>query len=84
MTNKDELVIGEDEAFDEAMKVSKDFLLRHKDLGPLALITLARAVGLLTVLTSQGGGREKAIGEIVNQMTSTMLDAIELEEDAAQ
>jgi len=84
MTSKDELVIGEDAAFDEAMEVAKGFLLRHKDLGPLSLITLARAVGLLTVLTSQGGGREKAIGEIVNQMTSTMLDAMELEEDAAQ
>ena len=78
MNKIDETQIAVDESFDEAMTIMRDYLKRHEDLGPLALVSLARAVGLLTIFTSNEG-RGDAIGTVINQMTGVMLDAMEFE-----
>lgn len=70
-----------DDAFNDAMATMRDFIKRNRELGPMALITLARAVGLLTVLTSSKDDRADAIGTIINEMTDLMLDGMEAESE---
>lgn len=70
-----------DDAFNDAMVTMRDFMKRNRELGPMALVTLARAVGLLTVLTSSKGDRADAMGTIINQMTDVMLDGLQVESE---
>ena len=84
MTNKDETQVLVDASFDDAMTMMRDYATRHKEIGPLAIVSLARALGLLTIGSSPDA-RGMAISTVINQMTSIMCDAMEYqhEEDAA-
>lgn len=70
-----------DDSFGAAFELMGDFLKDRKGEGPLATVSLARALGFLLVLTSKDDQCDMALGVTVQNLCDTFTNALKMRED---
>lgn len=68
-----------DESFNAALKTMGRFLKDHEEEGPMATVSLARALGGLLVLTTSEDQRDMALGTTISQLCDTFTDFLHME-----
>ena len=68
-----------DESFNAALKTMGRFLEDHNEEGPMATVSLARALGGLLVLTTSEDQRDMALGTTISQLCDTFTDFLHME-----
>jgi hypothetical protein len=75
----DNLKFDADESFNAALKTMGRFLEDHNEEGPMATVSLARALGGLLVLTTSEDQRDMALGTTISQLCDTFTDFLHME-----
>jgi len=75
----DDLKFNADESFDAALETMCRFLKDHEEEGPMATVSLARALGGLLVLTVSEDQRDMALGTTISQLCDTFTDFLHME-----
>lgn len=70
-----------DASFDDAVKAMKRFMEDHESEGPMATISLARALGAVLVLTTKVGERDDMLATAISQVCDTFSGMLILEND---
>ncbi len=68
-----------DASFDDAMKTMKRFIEDHESEGPMANVSLARALGAVLVLTTKIGERDDMLATAISQLCDTFSGLLILE-----
>lgn len=68
-----------DASFDDAVKAMKRFMEDHESEGPMATISLARALGAMLVLTTEIGHREDILAATISQLCEAFSGLLILE-----
>jgi len=69
-----------DKSFDDAMVIMSEFLDDNEHDGEIALVSLARALGALTMLTTAPHRRDMAIATAMQQACKTFSNFLEAED----
>ena len=69
-----------EQSFDDAMEIMSDFIDDNEHDGEMALVSLARALGALTMLTTAPHRRDMAIATAMQQACKTFSDFLEAED----
>jgi len=77
----DNLKFDADKSFNAALKTMCRFLEDHKEEGPMATVSLARALGGLLVLTVSEDQRDMALGTTISQLCDTFTDFLHMDGD---
>ena len=78
----EDLKFEPNDSFDDAMKTFKRFLEDHREEGPMALISMARAMGAIIVIGTSHEERSMALATIIEQLCNTYTDLLHLEREA--
>ena len=68
-----------DASFNEAVNIMKSFIENHKAEGPMANVSLARALGAVLVLTTKIGERDDALATTISQLCDMFSELLVLE-----
>ena len=68
------------QSFDDAMEIMSEFIDDNEHDGEMALISLARALGALTMLTTAPHRRDMALATVMSQACKTFSDFLEAED----
>ena len=68
-----------DASFDAAVKTMRRFIKDHKSEGPMANVSLARALGAVLVLTTEIGERDDMLATAISQLCDTFNNLLILE-----
>ena len=77
----DNLKFDADKSFNAALKTMLKFLKKHEEEGPMATVSLARALGGLLVLTVSEDQRDMALGTTISQLCDTFTDFLHMEHE---
>jgi hypothetical protein len=69
-----------DASFDAAVKTMRRFVEDHKSEGPMANVSLARALGAVLVLTTKIGERDDMLATAISQLCDTFSGLLILEQ----
>ena len=73
-----------EQSFDDAMEIMSDFIDDNEHDGEMALVSLARALGALTMLTTAPHRRDMAIATAMQQACKTFSDFLEAEDQGQE
>ena len=73
-----------DASFDDAVKIMKRFVDDHKSEGPMANVSLARALGAVLVLTTKIDERDDMLATTISQLCNVFGELLVLERGKAQ
>jgi len=73
-----------DASFDDAIKTMKRFIEDHESEGPMATISLARALGAMLVLTTKIGERDDILAATISQLCDASSGLLILESGDAE
>jgi len=73
-----------DASFDDAVKIMKRFVDDHKSEGPMANVSLARALGAVLVLTTKIDERDDMLATTISQLCNVFGELLVLERGEAQ
>ena len=68
-----------DASFDDAIKTMKRFIEDHESEGPMANVSLARALGAVLVLTTEIGERDDMLATAISQLCDAFSGLLILE-----
>ena len=69
-----------DASFDDAMKTMRRFIEDHESEGPMANVSLARALGAVLVLTTKIGERDDMLATAISQLCDAFSGVLILEQ----
>ena len=72
------------QSFDDAMEIMSEFIDDNEHDGEMALISLARALGALTMLTTAPHRRDMALATVMSQACKTFSDFLEAEDQGLE
>ena len=72
-----------DESFKKAFKVIGKYLKKNEADGKMAMVSLARALGGMLMLTTEKEQRDMALATVITQMCETFADFLQ-EEDQGE
>ena len=71
-----------DESFKKAYKVIGRYLKKNEADGKMAMVSLARALGGMLMLTTEKEQRDMALATVITQMCETFADFLQAEDRA--
>ena len=69
-----------DESFKKAFKVIGKYLKKNEADGKMAMVSLARALGAMLMLTTEEEERDMALATVIMQMCQTFADFLQQED----
>tara|TARA_S200002703_G_C3770242_1_gene237141 strand:+ start:686 stop:958 length:273 start_codon:yes stop_codon:yes gene_type:complete len=69
-----------DQSFDDAMEIMSDFIDDNEHDGEMTIVSLARALGALTMLTTEPHRRDMAFATVIQQASKTFSNFLEAED----
>ena len=69
-----------DESFKKAFKVIGKYLKKNEADGKMAMVSLARALGGMLMLTTEKEQRDMALATVITQMCETFADFLQQED----
>ena len=69
-----------DESFQEAYKMMMTYLKKNEADGKMAMVSLARALGGMLMLTTEEEERDMALATIISEMCQTFADFLQAED----
>ena len=69
-----------DKSFIKAMNMMQKFLQKNEADGKMAMVSLARALGGMVVLTAEEKERDMALATVTTQMCQTFADFLQAED----
>jgi hypothetical protein len=71
-----------DKSFMKAMNMMQKFLQKNEADGKMAMVSLARALGGMLMLTTEKEQRDMALATVITQMCETFADFLQAEDQA--
>jgi len=68
-----------DKSFMKAMNMMQKFLQKNETDGKMAMVSLARALGGMVMLTTEEKERDMALATVITQMCQTFADFLQVE-----
>ena len=72
-----------DKSFTKAMNTMQRFLQKNEEDGKMAMVSLARALGAMVMLTTEDEERDMALATVITQMCQTFADFLQAEDQDA-
>jgi len=69
-----------DESFKKAYKMMMEYLKKNEADGKMAMVSLARALGGVLMLTTEEKQRDMALATVITQMCQTFADFLQAED----
>jgi hypothetical protein len=73
-----------DQSFDDAMMIMSEFIDDNEYDGEMALVSLARALGALTMLTTEPHRRDMTLATVMQQTCKTFSNFLEAEDQGQE
>ena len=73
-----------DKSFIKAMNMMQKYLKKNEADGKMAMVSLARALGGMVMLTTEEKERDMALATVITQMCQTFADFLQAEDQDGQ